>query len=82
MTAVIAFLMSLLNAVAAVPALAKYADEFAAGVFLWYVKRQNKESSIKIADAAAFAARSETQEDRLKASAMWETAIKRPRYEV
>ena len=67
------------KALAAIPSLVKTLEDIAAGVFLWYLTRQNKETSKLIANAAALGARSLTQEDRQKANEAWRIALSRNR---
>lgn len=77
-----AFAFKLLSFLVEIPAIINHVREFAAGVSYWYVQTQTKETARLIADAAAFAARAESEEDRIKANAMWRDALSRPRYRV
>ena len=75
----IEFLIGLFAAIAALPKLAGYAERFAQGVMAWYVNRANDKTLAQIAEAAAFAARAETADDRRKALDMWSDALGRSR---
>jgi hypothetical protein len=50
-----------------------------AQVILWYVKTQKTETLHQFADAAAFAARASTDEERYQASEKWKLVLSRPR---
>lgn len=73
------FAYSLFNAIAAVPKILGYVEAFAAGVTQWYAERQTNETLKQIADAAAFAARAKTQEERYEAVNRWKSALSRSR---
>jgi PIN domain nuclease of toxin-antitoxin system len=75
-----AFVTSLLNALAAIPKIVGYVEQFAAAVTDWYVKRQTAQTLSMIADAAALGARAKTQKDRLDADKAWKAALSRDRY--
>jgi hypothetical protein len=74
-----AFLISLFNALAAIPKIAGYVDSFAGAVVLWWIQRQKKESMAAIADAAALAARANTPEEMYAATDAWHRALSLPR---
>lgn len=71
--------LGILNAIAAIPALLGYVQSFAAQVMIWYVQRQNNETLSKIADAAALAARAQTDAERYAAAQAWQSALSRLR---
>ena len=73
------FAYSLFQAIAAIPSIINSLEQFAAGVAQWYIERTTKETLAQIADAAAFAARAETQADRLAALDKWRAVLSRPR---
>ena len=75
----VAFLLALFNAIAAVPSMLKFAEEFAAAITLWFVQRANNETNKLIVDAAAMAARASTQEERYAAVEKWKEALSRTR---
>ncbi|MBK9496890.1 MAG: hypothetical protein IPO08_20920 [Xanthomonadales bacterium] len=75
-----AFVTSLLNALAAIPKIVGYVEQFAAAVTDWWIKRQTTETLAMIADAAALGARAKTQKDRLDATKAWARALGRDRY--
>ena len=70
---------AILSALAAIPSIFGYVESFCQAVVQWYVARQNAETLGMISDAAALAARAETDEDRYKAADAWAAALKRPR---
>ena len=74
-----ALVTGLLNALAALPAIAGYVERFCSAVVAWWVARQKAEVLASIADAAAFAARANTQEERYAAAAKWQVALSKPR---
>jgi len=71
--------LAILNAIAAIPSLLGYLQTFAAQVVLWYVQSQNNTTLSAIADAAAFAAKAQTEADRYAAAQKWKDALSRPR---
>jgi hypothetical protein len=73
------FALALFNGLAAIPVILGYVKDFAAGVMLWYARNSTKETLSEISNAAAWAARAETQEDRLAALDHWRSALSRPR---
>jgi len=73
------FIVSLLNALVAIPKIAGYVEAFASWVATWYVNRLKQEQLTKIIDAASLAARAETQEERYVAAEAWRTALSAPR---
>lgn len=72
-------LLAILNALVAIPKIAGYVEQAAAAITLWYVGRQQAQTLSQIADAAALAAKAETDADRYKAADAWASALKRPR---
>lgn len=68
-----------LTALANIKALAGYLDEAAKAITLWYLQKQQNDTLASIADAAAFAARAKTEEDRYAAAQKWRDALSRPR---
>lgn len=74
--------MTVLSALAAIPAILGYVEKFCSQVILWYVQRQNNTTLAKIADAAALAARATTDEERYAAAQAWQTALTRPRVSI
>lgn len=71
--------MAVLGALAALPKIAAYVEQFAAACALWWISRQKTETLAEIADAAALTARAQTQEDRYAAIEKWREALSRPR---
>lgn len=69
----------ILNALVAIPKIASYVESFATGVITWYVQRQNNQTLSMISDAAALAARAQTDGDRYAAAQAWQNALTRPR---
>lgn len=71
--------LAILNALAAIPAIAKYVERFCAAIVTWWISRQKSETKAALADALAFGARANSQEDRFKADDLWAKAISSPR---
>jgi hypothetical protein len=71
--------LTILNALIAIPKIAGYIEAFAAAVTNWYVQRQTSQTLAAIANAADLAASAQTQEQRYAAAQAWETALSRPR---
>ncbi len=76
---VLGFAFALFQALAAIPAILKYVQDFAAGAALWYVQGQTQANLHAIADAASLSARAQTKEDRDEALDAWRSALSRPR---
>lgn len=74
-----AIVLAVLNAIAAIPKIAAYVEQIIAVAMGWYVARQKRDTLVMIADAAAFAARAETEDDRYLAAQKWIAALSRPR---
>jgi hypothetical protein len=70
---------TILDALAAIPALISAVESFASAVTLWYVQRQTTQTLALIADAAALAGRAQTDADRYAAAQAWQTALSQPR---
>lgn len=75
----LAFVTSTFTALANIKAIAGYIDEFAGAVVIWYVQRQKSETLTQISDAAALAARADTDEARYEAAQKWKDALSRNR---
>lgn len=69
----------ILDALIAIPKIAGYVEQIVSAITAWYVGRQKAETLSKIADAAAFAARAQTDEERYQAAEKWRSALSRPR---
>ena len=74
-----ATIASLFDALVAIKGLADYIFKFAGAVSLWYVQKQQSETLSAIADAAAFASRAKTDDERYQAAQKWRDALSRPR---
>ena len=72
----------ILNVLAAIPKVGELIMQACGNIALWYVQQQNNATLSQIADAAAFAARAKTDEDRFKAAELWQTALSRSRESV
>lgn len=72
-------IIAILNALIAIPKIAGYVEDLAAAITQWYVARQTSQTLGMIADAAALAARAETDDDRYKAAQAWVDALSRDR---
>lgn len=66
-----ALVLGILNAIAAIPAIAGYLEKFCQIVVGWWVSRQNAATSGAIANAAAMQAHAQSEEDRYAASQAW-----------
>lgn len=75
----IAFVSSLLTALAAIPTLLNLIESFAGAVSLWFVQRQNNQTLSMIADAAALAAKATNETERYAAIQAWQAALTRSR---
>lgn len=76
---VAAIILAVLNAIAAIPKFVGYAESIGSAITGWYVARQKRDTLVMIADAAAFAARAESEDDRYEASQKWLAALSRSR---
>lgn len=72
-------IIGIFTALANIKSIAGYVETFAGAVTYWYVSRQKAETLAGIADAAALAARAETDDQRYEAAAAWQKALSRPR---
>lgn len=75
----VAFLLSLFQAIAGVKALAGYAADFAAGIMAWYANSAKESQKAALSDALAASLSAETDEDMANASALWKKAMSMPR---
>lgn len=72
-------ILAILNALAAIPSILKYVEEFASAVTLWYCQRQESATLSQIADAAARSAHAQNEEERYAALDAWKKALSRSR---
>lgn len=72
-------ILAILNALAAIPAILGYVEKFASAVTLWYISRQNNLTLSAISDAAALAARANSEDERYAAAQKWQEVLSRPR---
>lgn len=72
-------LVAVLNAIAALPAIAGYLEKFCQVVIGWWVAKQHNEVLAGISDAAAFAAHASNEGERLIAAQKWKDALSKPR---
>lgn len=75
-----AWLFALFEALAAIAQLAGLMRELASKIAAWYLAEQEEETLRGIIDAANFAARAKTQEERFQAAQKWREALSRRRY--
>lgn len=66
---------AILSALAAIPKIMGYIESFASAVTLWYIQRQKAETLSALADAAAFAARAQTDDERYQAAQKWRDVL-------
>lgn len=67
------------TALANIKSIAGYVDTFAKQVAIWYLQKQENKTLSMIADAAAFASRARSDEERYAAAQKWQEALSRPR---
>lgn len=79
MTAILALIPKLLEALIAIPKIGDMVSSVVDAIVSWWVARQTSETLDMIADAAALAARAETDADRYAAAAAWQKALSQPR---
>lgn len=70
--------ITILNALIAIPKIAGYVESAVQQIVLWYVQRQTAANLSAIADAAALSAHAKTEEDRYAAALSWQKALSRP----
>lgn len=75
-----AFVYAAFKAISAIPQILGILRDIASGVTLWFVENANEKTRQEIADAAAFAARAQSPEDRKIALDKWRAALSRSRY--
>ena len=71
---------TILNALIAIPQIAKIVEAVCVEVTTWWMGRQQSETYQAIIDAAALSAKAQSQADRQAALEKWRTALSRPRY--
>ncbi len=69
----------LLNALVAIPQIASLVESFASAVTLWFCQRAQTQTLQAISDAAALAARAQSDEERYASAQAWQAALSRPR---
>jgi len=72
-------IVAILNALAAIPSFVGFIESAASQITLWFVQRQNNKTLAAISDAAALAARAQTDADRYAAAKAWQTALSKSR---
>lgn len=70
---------TILNLLVAIPKAIGLVESFAREVVFWWVSRQKADVLGKIVDAAAFAQRAGSQEERVNAARKWQDALSQPR---
>lgn len=73
------WLIPLLNAIAAIPVLVNYLNQAVQTIIVWYVGKQKQDTLAQIADAAAWSARANSDDERYAAAQKWREALSRPR---
>lgn len=68
-------IVTILNALIAIPKIAGYVESAVQQIVLWYVQRQTAANLAAISDAAALAAKAQTDEDRYAAAKSWQDAL-------
>ena len=72
-------IISILNAIAAVPSLVNALEGVCSTITLWFIQRQNNETLSKIVDAASASAAATDTASRLAATDLWVAALSKPR---
>lgn len=67
----------ILGAIIALPKIGAMVNDWLAAITAWYVTTVNEKNAQAISDAASFAARAKTKEDRIEAASKWQTALSR-----
>lgn len=75
----ILWIPKILDFLVAIPQLVGVVESAVGAVTYWYIARQRRETLAEIADAAAFAARAETDQERYEAAQKWRAVLSRPR---
>lgn len=73
----IATVIKILEAMIALPKIGEQIRELIGAVSAWFMSIQDEANAKKIADAAAFALRAKTEEERYAASQKWRDALSR-----
>lgn len=73
-------IVTILNALIAIPKIADLVMSAVSTIVAWYVQKQTSDTLSAIADAAAFSARAQTDDDRMQAAQKWRDALSRARY--
>ena len=73
------FIGSLLNALIAIPQIAKYVELFAAYVTGWYISNVKSDEKQGILDSIALTLKAETRADRLAALDKWHESLSKKR---
>lgn len=71
--------VALLNAIAAIPALAGYLEKLVVAISVWQIERATNENKQAIVDAASYAARAVGPVERASALTRWRDALSRNR---
>jgi hypothetical protein len=72
-------LLTILQALIQIPSMVATVDKWVSEVLTWWLSRQKAQALASIADAAASAARAETQEERYASLEKWRVALSKPR---
>lgn len=73
-------IIAILNALIAIPKIASLVMTAVSDIVAWYVQKQTSDTLAAIADAAAFAAKAQTDDDRYQAAQKWRDALSRDRF--
>ena len=72
-------IIAILEALVALPKIGQLVMMFCSTVSAWWLSKQQERTYHEIINAAAWSARAQTQEDRIKALQMWRAVLDRPR---
>lgn len=75
-------IVAILNALIAIPKIGEIFLKLFSQIASWYCSIQTNETLRAISDAAAFAARAKTEEDRFEASERWRDALSHDRFKL
>jgi hypothetical protein len=70
---------AILSALAALPSILGYVNQFCQAVLVWYIQRQDTIALSAIQDALAAQTKAVTQGDRFAAADAWQVAFSKPR---
>jgi len=76
---VLAIVSGILNVLITIPKIADMVSNIVTAIVTWWVNRQNTNTMILIADAAALGARAQNDDERYASAALWQKALSQPK---